>query len=411
MSRAGVDAILYAASALFALVTILAAAIPQYRGWGRMAAIPYAAAAAVALALALAPALRSSGTRVRMWLAIAVLIGAALIPMAVEAALRSDQGMGLHAQSEVIVTEEAAKALLDGRDPYATTYLRGPLAARPVATKTHFPYLPAMIAFGLPRALDGRSPVGDARVWFALATLGAAAAALLPRRRTAMEPNDRLLAFQVLAVLPTGALLMATGGDDLPVLALMLLALVLADAERPAGAGVALGVAAALKPTSWALIPFLLVAIPRERARGRAGAALAAVFVPLVVPFALWNPAAFVEDAIRFPLGLGTAKSAAGTPTLGSALIGALPGAKVPLTLLFGAVVAAVALVLLIRRPPASAGEAARAAAIVFAVAVLLAPSARAGYLVYPVDLFVWSIALRRRRSVDSAVHEEACRR
>jgi hypothetical protein len=403
-SRAGVDTILYAVSALFALVTLVAAAIPQYREWGRMAVVPYGVAAAIALVLAR----RRSGVPVRTWLAIAVLIGAALAPMALEATLRSDQGMGLHAQSEVIVTEEAAKALLDGRDPYAAVYLHGPLVARPLPTKTHFPYLPGMIAFGLPRAIGGGSPVADARVWFALATLAAAAGALLPRRHTAMDPNDRLRAFQILAVLPTGALLMATGGDDLPVLALMLMALVLADDRRPTGAGLAAGAAAAMKPTSWILIPFMIVSIPAGRARRRTCVAIAAVFIPVVVPFVLWRPAAFVEDAIRFPLGLGTARSAAGTPTLGSALIAAFPGAKLPLTLLFVAIVVGVALILLIRRPPASAGEAALAAAIVFAVAVLLAPSARAGYLVYPIDLFVWSIGLRRSRPVDSLAHEEA---
>jgi hypothetical protein len=47
------------------------------------------------------------------------------------------------------------------------------LVARPIATKTHFPYLPGMLAFGVPRALDGRSPLADARVWFALVTLAA----------------------------------------------------------------------------------------------------------------------------------------------------------------------------------------------------------------------------------------------
>jgi hypothetical protein len=368
-----------------------------------MAAIPYAAASVVALVLAR----RRPGMRLRTWLAIAVLAGAASIPIAVEATLRSDRGMGLHAQSEVIVTEEAAKALLDGRDPYATTYIHGPLVARPIATKTHFPYLPGMIAFGLPRALDGRSPVADARVWFAVATLALTGVALLPRR-SEMEPNDRLRAFQFLAVLPTGALLMATGGDDLPVLALMLLTLVLTDEGRPAGAGLALGAAAAMKPTAWILVPFVLVASTAGRARRRTCAAFATVFTLTVVPFVLWQPAAFVEDAIRFPLGLGTGRSAAGSATLGSAMIDAFPGAKLPLTLLFGAIVAATALALLIRRPPASAGEAARAAAIVLAVAVVLAPSARAGYLVYPVDLFVWSIGLRRSRPVDSIEREEA---
>jgi hypothetical protein len=70
--------------------------------------------------------------------------------------------------------------------------------------------------------------------------------------------------------------------------------------------------------------------------------------------------------------------------------------------------VVGVTLALLIRSASTSPGEAARAAAIVFALAIVLAPSARAGYLVYPIDLLVWSAGLRRPRSVDSVVHEEA---
>src|SRR5207253_6671381 len=102
------DPLLYAASAVAALLVAAFASIPQYQEWGRIAVGVYAIGAVLALAC------RSA--RSRTWLAIGVLLGAALAPMAVETVLRSRTGMGLHAQSEVIITEEAAKAALDGRD-------------------------------------------------------------------------------------------------------------------------------------------------------------------------------------------------------------------------------------------------------------------------------------------------------
>src|SRR5439155_7877666 len=82
-----------------------------------------------------------------------------------------------------------------------------------------------------------------------------------------LPADGRLLAFQVLAVLPTGALAVATGGDDIPVLALLLLSLVLLRDRRPVAAGLAAGAAGALKQTAWVLLPLLILAAPRGRAR------------------------------------------------------------------------------------------------------------------------------------------------
>src|SRR5207249_3511298 len=105
--------------------------------------------------------------------------------------------------------------------------------------------------------------------------------------------TDKLRAVQFLAVLPTGALLMATGGDDLPVLALLLLALVLARQRRPVGSGLAVAVAAATKQTAWILVPFLvatvLARLGRRSAAALAGAA-AAVAIPIIAVFVAWNP-------------------------------------------------------------------------------------------------------------------------
>jgi hypothetical protein len=392
------DAPLYAASACGAALVWLLASIPQYREWARLALGLYAAGALVALVVRR----RSAGT---MWLtviAIAVFAGVALIPMALEVTWRAHTGPGFHAQSEAIITEEAARALVHGKDPYATTYVNGPLTARPLGTKTHFPYLPGMLAFGLPRALSGSAPapVADARIPFALVALTAGGAAL---RLARWGSTRRLRLFQALFVLPTTALLMATGGDDVPVVALMILSLALLDHERPVVAGIALGVAAAMKQTAWVLLPFLAVAAA-GRQGDRQGSPLASVGSAVGVaaaaigPFVLWNPGAFVEDAILFPLGLGHQESAAGTPTVGSALVRALPSIHGLITIALVVVVAAVAAYLLIRRPPRTPARAALQAGSVFALAIVLAPAARTGYAIYPVCLVAWGLLARSAR-------------
>jgi hypothetical protein len=391
-----VDSVLYAASGLAAALVALGAGIPLQREWGRMAAPVYGAGALVAGWLAV----RRAGGHVRAlrWLALAVLIAAAIIPLGVEAVWRARTAPGLHAQSEAIVTEEAARAFRRGENPYVAEYLRGPLEARPLGTKTHFPYLPAMLTFGLPRAFDGSSPLADARVAFAAFTLAVAALAFARPALHRAPALQRRVGLLVLTALPTGALLMATGGDDLPVLGLMLLALAIAEEGRPGIAGIVAGLAATMKQTAWILLPFLaLAAVDREgrRARTRFSLAAAGVMTSGLLPFAAWSPGDFVEDVIRFPLGLGQQRSAAETPTFGGALIHLLPSLRTPLTVALVCLVLAVLVVVLVRWPPATASIAARGAGIVFLAAILLAPSVRFGYVVYPINLFVWAWVLR----------------
>jgi hypothetical protein len=388
-SPAVVDAILYGAAALFALGVALFASIPIHRAWGRLAIGPYAAGALVGLLV--------RGRRARTWLAIGVFVLAALLPLALEATWRSHGDPGKHAQSEAIITEEAARALVHGHDPYAATYLNGPLHARPLGTKTHVPYLPAMLVFGLPRALDGRSPLADARVAFALATTVLAWLAL--RRGGRVSPEAGLRAFQVLAVLPTGALLLVTGGDDLPVLALMLLAVVLADRGEVTWAALAAGVAAAMKFTAWPLVPFLAVAIRDAEGRPawtRFVAWWGGVVAVAVGPFVAWNPGAFVEDAVKFPLGLGRQPSPAEGISVGSLMIRAFPDIRWALVFVILMILVVLTLRWLLLAPPRSVQEAVAATGIVMAVAVVLAPAARIAYVVYPVNLLVWAWMLRQ---------------
>ncbi|MCD6020716.1 MAG: hypothetical protein K0R20_426 [Actinomycetia bacterium] len=386
------DAVLYGCSALFAGLTASTAGIPLQRSWGRVAVWPYALAAAIALIAVRIPGNEAQHRRRRTILVAVVFAAAAIAPMALAVSRRAGGDPGAYAQSEVIIVEEAATALRDARDPYVAEYRDGPLADRPVATQVHFPYLPGMLAFGVPRALAGHAAWTDARVWFAMVALAVAGTGLL---RMAAAPEARLRTFQVLFALPTGALLLATGGVDIPVVAMVLGAAVLVRNDRPVAAGVMGGLALATKQTSILVLPFLVLAIPRRRPRRWFVITVSAVGAALIVPFALWDVDAFVEDAILFPLGLGQGESAAATPTLGSLLIDLFPSSRTVVTVLLVTGIVIIVAFLLFRGRGPSLSQACAHAAGAFVAAIALAPAARAGYLVYPVNLIVWAIVFR----------------
>ncbi len=387
------EAGLFAASAGFALLAARFGLAP-HQAWGRMAVWAYAIAAVLVVVLAfVAP--RVPRPRTRVVLTLALLAAVTIAPLAVQVTKRAADELGHHVQSEVLVVEQASSALLDGENPYDAVFDDGLLSRRKTATQTHFPYLPGMLILGA--VPDDLGVLADARIAFTVATLAVFAVALtVTRRRMSL-----LRALQVLAVLPTGALVLATGGDDLPVLALMLLALVLVDHRHPIAAGVAIGLAATMKQLAWPLIPFLVVAArdgDDEPARGRMAAAIGLVIVPVLLPFLLWDPAAFVEDAVRFPLGLGSEASAAASPTLGRLLTGLVPGASQVLGIVLPVALLAATALILWRRPPRTPAAAALTAGLLVAGAVAFAPAVRFGILVYAVNLLVWAWVLRSNR-------------
>jgi Glycosyltransferase family 87 len=387
------DAALYGAAAVVAAVSATVDAIPLQREWARLAIAPYAAAALVALLLALRwrrrPARRPLA--VRTVLALAVLLGALVVPLALEVAWRAELGDRLHVQSEVFLTEQGARALLGGRDPYSVTYGYGLLRTYPPGVWQHIPYLPGIFAFGLPRALFGAGPLSDARLGLTLVSL---AAALLALRWSGVSGERRLRVLMVLLILPTGARYLVGGGDDIAVLALLLLAVVLEQRRLPVAAGLVAGLAAAIKQTAWPALPLLALAA-RDRGGRRAGwrhlAAVAAVVVPVVAPFAVWDLGGLFRSVVLFPLGLGSEPTIARGLTLGQLLARPFPGAKTAIAVVLAVGLLAAGVLLAVRRPPTTVATALSYAAALLAVAVVLAPAGRLGYLIYPVNLLVWS--------------------
>ena len=160
-------------------------------------------------------------------------------------------------------------------------------------------------------------------------------------------------------------------------------------------AGLALGVAAAMKATAW---PAVVVAIALlavrdgKRAAGTFTLTALAVVAAFVGPFVL-HPRALVENTILFPLGLASVTSQASSPLPGHVIAstGHL-GHAVVVALLAAAVVAIAAS--LVIRPPRSVPRAVMLLAGAMTLMFVLAPSTRFGYLIYPATLVLWLLAV-----------------
>lgn len=375
------DVVLYAASAVLAAGLAVVTIYHGHRVWGVVSAAAYAAGALVT-AMSGVPSHRR-----RMLVAGGIFAVSALVPLAVLVAQRV-HGVAWSAQPEVEVVERMARLLLDTGTPYAP-------ATQLVRFQDYSPYLPAMALFGLPRALAD-SPLTDARLVFGTV---AALLALLAWRLLG-RPELPVRAVQLVAVLPATTLTVATGGDDLPVLALLVLAGVCCHLDRPAAAGLAGGLALAMKLTAAPVLLVLAIALiatgRRDRVLSFGGVALGVAAV-LVVPAAVVSPGGLVEHVIRFPAGLTGVASPAASPLPGYLLAQTGPaGRALALGLLALAAVAVLGWVL--RRPPRTPAQAAERAAAGLLVAMLLMPATRFGYLIYPLVLTGTAIALKSTR-------------
>ncbi|MFB6391598.1 glycosyltransferase 87 family protein [Polymorphospora sp. 2-325] len=398
---------LYTLSAIFAAVTAATSTLLPHRAWGAVAAVGYAAAALVVVGQLVArrtrPGASIAGTAARAAVTALAFVATALLPMVLQAIQRAG-GRTDRAQEEVVVVEHGGARLLDHGTPYLGT---DAIAALPPGEQLlgYLPYQPGMALFGLPRALAGDGWWTDARIWFAVATVVALALAAgtvrgtgarLTADRTADRDAALVRAVQLATVLPVCALTLATGGDDLPVLALCLLALALCAAARPGAAGVAVGLAAALKLFAWpvALVLLLHAATHGRRRLGRMAAGAVGLPALALLPAVLVDPAAFVDNVIRFPLGDALVTSPAQSPFPGYLIASALPGGRWIAAALLVAAGLAIA-VHLARRPPRGAATTALICGYGLLAAILLMPSTRFGYLLYPVAFLAWAPALR----------------
>ena len=280
-------------------------------------------------------------------------------PLALEVTWATHGDASLHVQPEVLVVERAGIRAAHGHDPYQVVDRNGHILIRQSAVpvyELYYPYLPGMVVFGFSSGSKVEARLTDARIQFLLFTV---VVALIALSRVRPPTDARTRSFQALTALPTAALPLATGGDDMPVVALMLLGLVALQRRRPVLAGLALGAASTLKFTAWPVVFLALFAATdrqRRRAVGRYAAGRGSPWwCPVVFPVALHNPSAFVDNVIRFPLGLAGVASPAASALPGHVLVAAFPAIHRPYVIVVAVVGLAVLARYLWRRPPRDA--------------------------------------------------------
>jgi hypothetical protein len=369
---------IFAVSVIWAILVALFSSDSVHRLWGVMAAIGYG------LALLAVIAVRNARVSdVALGLSF---VGGLLAPLAWMAA------KGLE-QPEVWVVARSGSMLLHQGTPYTS-------AAALAATtdpNAYNPYLPVMALFGLPRAIFDGGLLTDPRIWFGVVFLAVFWLAL--RQGGARHPGRWAI---LVAGSPVIAFELAVGGTDVPMVGFLCLGFALLY-RRPTSvnfailAGLALGIASAMKATAW---PALVVAVVLIAVRDGRKAVLAFTLTALGVvavcvgPFIV-HPKSLVDNTIRFPLGLASVQSAASSPLLGHVIASTWHQAGhtivVVLLVLAGAAVA----LSLAFRPPQTVSRAVVLLAGAMTLMFVLAPSTRFGYFIYPATLAIWLFAVR----------------
>ena len=437
-SQTDTDIILYGSSAIFAAMTVLTAVSSDYRIWGLIAGFSYLAGCVASVVLKIfskkishnqsqittgelipQPSKQYGASdhlsvgRINLFrylLMALVFLSSLVIPLTAELIFRANANPGANAQSEVAVIERAGDRLMSGHD----LYLRNPTSVgvsphsdnKSIDASSYFPYFPTMALFGILNSSSLPPEFGDARFLFSLFTLLVSIYAI---GQFDIPFSGKARIFQIFLVLPLGTLPLVTGGDDLPVLAMMLLGLILAARGKPLSSGLVMGIASTLKFTSWPLV-FLACFVLRDKndktSYKKFLAMVLVVLVPVLFIGILPNSQAFVTNVIRFPLGISKISSPAASPLLGQVLVSIFPSEKKNITYLLLLIGVLLVVAAFYKYRPKSVADAAKFAAFVMFLATILAPATRFGYLIYPVNLFVWGYFLspntRKNPSLES---------
>ena len=370
---------IFAVSVIWAVLVAAFSSDSVHRLWGVMAAIGYGLALLAVLAVRNA---RASDVALGL-----SFVGGLLAPLTWMAA------RGLE-QPEVWVVARSGSMLIHQGTPYAS-------AAALAATtnpNAYNPYLPVMALFGLPRALFDGGLLTDPRIWFGVVFLVVFWLAL--RQGGARDPGRWAI---LVAGSPVIAFELAVGGTDVPMVGFLCLGFALLY-RRPTSvnlailAGLALGIASAMKATAW---PALVVARRADRGprrqeggpgvhadRARRGRGLRrAVHRPSEVRWSTTrsssrsgSPASSRPPRARCS---GTSSRRPGTRpgTRSWWRSWSWPGRAVALSLVF--------------RPPRTVPRAVVLLAGAMTLMFVLAPSTRFGYFIYPATLAIWLFAVR----------------
>lgn len=253
-----------------------------------------------------------------VWLTVALVIGGA-VSAAIIVRHRVAPGYQIH---DIILQQEAAlRFLLQGKNPWATTYFNTHLADWHYSDTEinpalfHFVMMPWYLVFFLPfyfvsvnifGFFDGRMPLA-ALFAFTL---------VLAWRLLKKETEKRRLFLILLAFNPATLGYFLEGRSDFFMFAFLFWAWYLLEKRRYFLSGIPMALAFATKQSVWPIFPFYLAYLwfrrgpPKTKAFGRAGRGavrmmklllpFVVTFAVIVLPFFLWDARAFLESTVLF---------------------------------------------------------------------------------------------------------------
>ena len=214
-----------------------------------------------------------------------------------------------------IQIEESIKYLLQGKNPYTEDYLGTPLAQWEYAfggeednpALYHNVYLPFISLFSIPFYLVVKHMTG----WYdqRLVYLCLFVCTLWPVMKHAAAPIRKLSLLIVFGLNYFAAFYTVWGVNDSFVLFWLIMTTYLLQKDRITLSALSLGLACASKHTAWLFVPFFLAYVwfrapsPGRWASLRKAYPLLAVPLLCIVPFLLWDAAAFVDDTYLYLSG------------------------------------------------------------------------------------------------------------
>lgn len=243
-----------------------------------------------------------------LWITILVVVGSAFS----SAIIVRHQTAPIYMVHDIILQQEAAiRFLLHGKNPYKETYFGTPLEAWHYSDNEvnpalyHFVMEPFYLLFTLPFYFAGNLLFGyfDARMpLFVLFVSLFVLASILVKDHDKKRLFIILLAFHP-SILPYTL----EGRSDIFMFAFLFAGLVFLYWKRYGLAGIALGLAAAIKQSAWPLLPFYFVYLYFKFKSIKLmivhAAPLLITFFLITLPFFVWDSGAFIRSTILYLSG------------------------------------------------------------------------------------------------------------
>lgn len=261
------------------------------------------------------------GFLLRLAIIIFMLLMAAVLPSGLNIMTRLQEGPSTNAHDGLVQTEIAIEYLLNGKNPYVEDYIGTPMdvpksaEAFWTATDTplyHYAYLPALFLSGVPLQLLSNSLWGwyDQRLLYLLFYFGL----ILFLPSLVSRQRNKLILLMLMGLNLLFPLFLSEGRNDIVVLFGLVLATYFLMKKHAWAAGIVLGIVAAMKHTSWFFFPFyFLYLYPTEMGFSwdaikmllRRTWPFFVTFGLIIVPFFIWDPAAFIDDTLFYLIGMG----------------------------------------------------------------------------------------------------------